>query len=53
MREQLKMLKHHANPRTQLGELDLRIADHHTVHTDPALLKRLEAVDRFYQRGFS
>src|SRR5204863_692340 len=53
VREQLEVLEHHPDPRAQLREIRLRVADRNAVHRDFALLERLEAVSALDEGRFS
>jgi hypothetical protein len=53
VREQLEVLEHHADVRTQLRQVGLRVADGGAVDEDVALLEGFEAVHAFDQRGFA
>ena len=53
MRIQLEILEHHADPGAQRGQIGLLVADRHAVDRDPALLKRLQPVHAFDERGFA
>ena len=53
MREQLEMLKHHADPGPELGQIRFWAPDRDAVDDDLAFLKGLEAVHAFDQRRFA
>ncbi|MNI78649.1 hypothetical protein D3C73_1350420 [compost metagenome] len=53
MREQFKVLKHHAGHRPQLGQVGARVTHRNTVDHDVALLKRLQRVHGLDQRGLA
>ena len=53
VREQLKVLEHHANVRAKLGEISFLIVDFGAVDNDLTLLHRLQSVDGFNQRRFT
>jgi hypothetical protein len=53
MREQLEMLKHHADPRAQLRQIGLGVVDGNPGDGDGALLERLEPVDALDERRFA
>ncbi len=53
VREQFEVLKHHADPRAQLGQVGLRIGDRCAVDNDIAFLKRFQCVHAFDQGRFA
>ena len=50
MREQLEMLKYHADAGAQLRQVDLGVADGNAGDRDGAFLERLEPIDAFDER---
>ncbi len=50
VREQLEMLKHHADPRPESGQVGPAVADRDSIDDDLALLEWLEAVDALDER---
>ena len=50
VRKQLEVLEHHADPRAQLRQIGLRVADRNRVDRDLAFLERLERVDALDDR---
>ena len=53
MREQLEMLEHHADPSAQLRQIGLGVIDLDPLDRNLALLKRLQRIDAFDERGFA
>jgi len=53
VRKQLEILKHHAHPRAQLGQVGLGIMHSLAVDKNLAFLERLKGVDHLDQRGFA
>ena len=53
MREQFKMLKHHADVRAQFSQVGLFIVNHGAIDNNLPLLYRLKAVHSLNQRGFT
>jgi len=53
MREKLKVLKHHADVRTQFRQIRLRVTDVDAVHKNLALLEGFQGIDGFNERGLT
>jgi hypothetical protein len=47
------MLEHHTDPRAQLGQIGVPIANRDPIDADVTFLKRLEAIDALDQRRFA